>query len=83
MIGNLGSDNLSGGPGDQDVVRGDGGNDTISGGGGSQDIASFATAPNPGVVVNLTAGTATGDGHDTITTSTTSRLRLRRHDDRR
>jgi Ca2+-binding RTX toxin-like protein len=66
VIGNLGTDNLSGGPGDGDVVRGDGGIDTIDGGGGNQDIASFATSPKPGVVVSLAAGTATGDGHDTI-----------------
>ncbi len=66
VIGNLGSDNLSGGPGNGDVVRGDGGNDIIDGGGGNQDIASFATSPKPGVVVNLAAGTATGDGHDTL-----------------
>ena len=66
VIGNLGSDNLTGGAGDEDVVRGDGGNDTLDGGGGVRDIASFATAPKPGVVVNLGSGSATGDGHDTI-----------------
>ena len=66
VIGNLGNDNLSGGPGDEDVVRGDGGNDTLDGGGGNHDIASFATAPKPGVVVNLAAGTAGGDGHDKL-----------------
>jgi Ca2+-binding RTX toxin-like protein len=66
VIGNLGTDNLSGGPGDGDVIRGDGGIDTIDGGGGNQDIASFGTSPAPGVVVNLGAGTATGDGHDTL-----------------
>ena len=66
VIGNLGTDNLTGGPGNRDVVRGDGGIDSLEGGGGSEDIASFSTAPNPGVVVNLAAGTATGDGHDTI-----------------
>lgn len=66
VIGNLGTDNLSGGPGNGDVIRGDGGIDTIDGGGGDQDIASFATSPKPGVVVSLAAGTATGDGHDTI-----------------
>ena len=66
VIGNLGTDNLSGGPGNGDVVRGDGGIDTIDGGGGDQDIASFATSPKPGVVVSLAAGTATGDGHDTL-----------------
>ena len=66
VIGNLGSDNLSGGPGDEDVIRGDGGNDTIDGGGGNRDIASFATAPNGGVVVSLAGGSAVGDGHDSL-----------------
>ena len=84
MIGNLGSDNLTGGPGDEDVVRGDGGNDTLDGGGGNHDIASFATAPKPGVVVNLAAGTASGDGHDTLQRNRRRRrLRLQRHDHRR
>ncbi len=66
VIGGLGSDNVSGGPGNQDVIRGDGGNDSLEGGGGSQDIASFATAASPGVVVNLAAGSSSGDGHDTL-----------------
>jgi Ca2+-binding RTX toxin-like protein len=66
VIGNLGSDNVSGGPGDGDVVRGDGGNDVVDGGGGNQDIASYATSPKPGVVVNLAAGNSSGDGKDQI-----------------
>ncbi|MEX2108256.1 MAG: calcium-binding protein [Solirubrobacterales bacterium] len=66
VIGNLGTDKLSGGPGDGDVVRGDAGIDTLDGGGGKHDIASFATASQPGVIVNIAAGTAKGDGKDTL-----------------
>jgi Ca2+-binding RTX toxin-like protein len=65
VFGGLGSDKVSGGPGNQDVVRGDSGNDSLEGGGGVQDIVSFATSPGS-VVVNLGAGSASGDGHDTL-----------------
>jgi Ca2+-binding RTX toxin-like protein len=40
------------------------GNDTIDGGGGL-DFASFARSPGP-VIVDLAAGTATGEGTDTL-----------------
>jgi Ca2+-binding RTX toxin-like protein len=43
----------------------EGGNDTIDGGGGL-DFASFARSPGP-VTVDLAAGTATGEGTDTLT----------------
>jgi Ca2+-binding RTX toxin-like protein len=65
-IGGLGTDDVSGGPGNSDVVRGDGGIDTLDGGGGKHDIASFATASQPGVTVNLATGKADGDGKDTL-----------------
>ena len=42
------------------------GNDTLQGGSSSSDLADYAGAPT-GVVVDLRAGTATGDGSDTLT----------------
>jgi Ca2+-binding RTX toxin-like protein len=70
--GGTGNDTLDGGDG-LDTVRGDGGNDTLLGGfgadtiigGNGKDTVSFAKSRNP-VVVDLTAGTASGDGADTL-----------------
>jgi Ca2+-binding RTX toxin-like protein len=62
--GNHGTDSVNGGPGN-DFVEGNGGNDALVGGGGIFDTASFETA-SAGVTVNLTAGTATGEGTDTL-----------------
>ncbi len=42
------------------------GNDTLRGGSSGSDVAEYATAPG-GVVVDFRAGTATGDGSDTLT----------------
>lgn len=66
VFGGAGSDNADGGPGDGDIVRGDAGTDTLSGGEGTDDIVSYASATRGGVQVSLAAGTAKGDGHDTL-----------------
>jgi Ca2+-binding RTX toxin-like protein len=42
------------------------GNDTVNGGGGTTDRADFFFSPNA-VIVDLAAGTATGEGTDTLT----------------
>jgi Ca2+-binding RTX toxin-like protein len=67
-------DELYGGPGDDHLYGGDGtdyfwpweGNDTIDGGAGDHDLVYFTTSKS-GVSVDLAAGTATGDGSDTLT----------------
>ena len=55
LIGDEGYDRLDGGPGDDDID-----------GGGSDDRISFAKAQS-GVQLDLSAGTATGDGTDAVT----------------
>jgi Ca2+-binding RTX toxin-like protein len=64
VFGGAGIDRADGGPGDGDIVRGDAGIDTLSGGEGGNDIVSYASATRSGVIVNLSAGKAKGDGHD-------------------
>jgi Ca2+-binding RTX toxin-like protein len=66
ILGGSGTDNADGGPGDGDVVRGDSGTDTLSGGEGGNDIVSYASATRGGVIVDLGAGKAKGDGHDDL-----------------
>jgi Ca2+-binding RTX toxin-like protein len=66
VIGGAGIDDATGGDGDGDVVRGDSGTDTLSGGPGDNDIVSYASATRSGVIVDLSAGTAKGDGHDSL-----------------
>jgi Ca2+-binding RTX toxin-like protein len=66
VIGGAGIDNADGGPGEGDIVRGDNGTDTLSGGPGANDIVSYASASRGGIDVNLSAGTAKGDGHDNL-----------------
>jgi Ca2+-binding RTX toxin-like protein len=73
VIGGVGNDRLSGGPGSGDVLEGDLGTDAIDGGPGVRDIASYALAGQSavfsggiGVDVDLAAGTASGDGEDTL-----------------
>jgi Ca2+-binding RTX toxin-like protein len=66
VLGGSGSDDADGGPGDGDVVRGDAGTDTLSGGEGGNDIVSYASATRGGVIVDLGAGRAKGDGHDEL-----------------
>ncbi|MCQ0988718.1 beta strand repeat-containing protein [Jiella marina] len=62
LIGLAGNDTLTGGQGD-DQLEGGSGNDTLNGGDGL-DTAAFEGAD--GVVVDLVAGTATGQGDDTL-----------------
>jgi Ca2+-binding RTX toxin-like protein len=63
LVGTPGVDVICGLGGD-DVIKGQGGNDVIIGGAGV-DTASYADAPRA-VVANLTNGTATGQGIDTL-----------------
>lgn len=64
LFGDEGSDILNGDAGN-DYLMGGIGNDTLDGGLGI-DTASYAWALAP-VIVDLSAGTATGDGTDTLT----------------
>lgn len=66
LMGGAGTDNIDGGPGDGDVVRGDAGTDVLAGGPGGNDIVSYASATRGGIVVNLSADRAKGDGHDKL-----------------
>ena len=66
MFGNQGRDRLAGGDG-FDTLLGLAGNDVIDGGPGRFDIASFLFSDNPdGVIADLEADTATGEGEDLI-----------------
>ena len=64
--GGAGTDSLGGGDGD-DTLAGGLGNDALNGGEGT-DWADYASAGSGGVgvQVNLTTGSATGDGNDTL-----------------
>jgi Ca2+-binding RTX toxin-like protein len=73
VIGGVGNDRLSGGAGDGDLLRPDFGRDTVAGGAGAHDTASFAVSGQNsvvfgagGVLVDLAAGKAEGDGEDTL-----------------
>lgn len=73
VIGGVGNDRLSGGSGEGDVLEGDLGTDLIDGGPAAHDTASYALAGSGqvflngiGVEVDLGAGTAQGDGEDTL-----------------
>jgi Ca2+-binding RTX toxin-like protein len=63
LSGGGGNDHVTGGSGD-DTVVGNGGADSIRGGTGS-DLAAFRSSSSA-VVVDLEAGTASGDGSDTL-----------------
>ncbi len=82
ICGGPGNDRLVGGPGSFDRLSGGPGNDTLLGGAGSDfllggsgndvlnggdsyDDASFEHSPNA-VTADMTAGTATGEGSDTL-----------------
>ncbi len=69
LYGSHGRDDISGGEGDEDVLRGDIGFDQLDGGPGARDIASFSTA-SEAVTVDLTGGSAYGDGRDRIASGT-------------
>lgn len=73
VIGGVGNDRFSGGAGAGDVLEGDLGRDLIDGGSGAHDTASYALAGSGqifldgiGVEVDLGAGTANGDGDDSL-----------------
>lgn len=66
LAGDEGSDKLSGEAGGFDDMIGGPGNDVLNGGPGISDLADYFSAPGP-VTVDLTAGTASGDGSDTLT----------------
>ncbi|MFK7884927.1 MAG: tandem-95 repeat protein [Phycisphaerales bacterium] len=63
LSGGSGNDQLRGGAGD-DILKGGAGNDSIEGGEGT-DTVSYEDVGNA-VTVDLGAGTASGDGNDTI-----------------
>jgi Ca2+-binding RTX toxin-like protein len=65
LLGGAGDDTLRGEDG-EDVLLGGLGDDRMEGGEGLIDIAVYLTATN-GVQVDLAAGTAAGDGTDTLT----------------
>jgi len=72
IIGGSGPDIINGGPG-ADVIKGVKGKDVLIGGpgvdeligGGGKDTADYSGATS-GVTVDLSMGTASGDGHDSI-----------------
>jgi Ca2+-binding RTX toxin-like protein len=65
LSGESGNDTLSGGGGN-DFFLGGPGNDAFNGGAGIADLASYFFAPS-GVQTDLVAGTAMGEGTDTLT----------------
>ena len=65
LNGWLGNDVIRGGPGD-DYMSGETGNDSFDGGPGGYDMVDFLLAPGA-LTVDLSAGTATGEGNDTLT----------------
>jgi Ca2+-binding RTX toxin-like protein len=64
LNGGAGNDSITGGAGN-DTLLGGAGDDSLDGG-SNTDTADFSTAAS-GVTVSLAAGTATGDGSDTLT----------------
>jgi Ca2+-binding RTX toxin-like protein len=64
LVGGEGADTLKGGSGD-DQIAGLGGDDDLDGGGDLWDILVFDSALN-GVIVDLGAGVATGEGDDVV-----------------
>lgn len=65
LIGGSGNDVLYGGNGYSDKLYGGSGDDVLDGGEGTSDYAYFTSASG-GVMVDLQAGTATGEGSDTL-----------------
>jgi Ca2+-binding RTX toxin-like protein len=65
LAGQDGSDSVAGGGGAFDFLVGAAGGDTLNGGAGIGDMADYFGAPGS-VTVDLAAGTATGDGSDTL-----------------
>ena len=77
LFGEAGNDTLSGGDGGDDGLWGLEGDDTLDGGTG-EDFASFFFS-SAGVTVNLTTGTVTGEGTDTL--ANVEDVEGSRHDD--
>jgi Ca2+-binding RTX toxin-like protein len=65
LLGGSGNDHLAGHDG-FDYIAGGQGDDTVDGGDGTTDVAGFFDSPTR-VQVDLSAGTATGYGDDTLT----------------
>ena len=65
LKGMVGNDTLYGGA-DDDTLFGGAGNDSIDGGNGSNDWVDYSDIGTTSLNVNLRAGTATGDGTDTL-----------------
>lgn len=65
LEGSAYDDTLTGDSGENFFYPGEG-NDSVNGGGGTTDRVNFLFSLN-GVIVDLTAGTATGEGTDTLT----------------
>lgn len=65
VIGSTFDDVLRGSARDNEGFAGEDGNDVIDGRGGILDTADYSFAPGP-VTVDLAAGTATGNGNDTL-----------------
>jgi Ca2+-binding RTX toxin-like protein len=76
LIGGIGDDQLDGGAGN-DVLSGGVGDDRLDGGGGT-DTADYRDAAN-GMTVDLAAGTASGEGEDTLVSI--ERIKGSSHDD--
>jgi Ca2+-binding RTX toxin-like protein len=66
LSGDVGTDTVAGGGGANDWLVGGAGDDAFDGGPGKGDTATFHFAP-AGVQADLTTGTATGEGTDTLT----------------
>jgi Ca2+-binding RTX toxin-like protein len=66
LNGEVGNDKLASGAGSFDFLIGGPGGDALNGGVGISDFAFYFGAPGP-MTVDLTAGTATGHGSDTLT----------------
>jgi Ca2+-binding RTX toxin-like protein len=64
LTGDVGNNALSGGAGD-DVLSGGLGNDTLDGGTGI-DVADYSGVTTGGVTVDLSAGTSSGEGNDSL-----------------
>lgn len=71
LTGGAGDDTLNGGDG-TDRLNGGSGNDTMDGGAGT-DTVTFAGS-TVGVTANLSTGTATGQGNDTLVVNTIERI---------
>lgn len=63
LDGDGGDDSIQGGPGD-DWLLGGAGDDQINGGAGTYDLADYFA--DASIQANLVAGTATGEGNDTL-----------------